>query len=94
MFRLNAPVVIRVKVEEVQTHIAIYSHTLLKIHDIGGQRSVKIAPLSLPPHHSGPATQLKHSSAGVIWMCRAFFTNSSCPLPWSSMVVSSQWIRW
>ena len=41
-----------------------------------------------------PPSQLKRSFAGVIWMCRASFTNSSCPLPWSSMVVSSQWIRW
>ena len=40
------------------------------------------------------ASQLKSSSEGVICMCRASFTNSSCPLPWSSTVVSSQWIRW
>ena len=42
--------------EEVQTNISIYSHALLRIHIIGGQRSVRIAPPSLPPHHSGPAT--------------------------------------
>ena len=54
MFRLNAPVVIRAKVKEVRTNITIYSHTLLRIHVIGGQRSVRIAPPSLPPHHSDP----------------------------------------
>ena len=41
-FRLNAPVVIRVKVKEVQTNVAIYSHALLRIHIIGDQRSVKL----------------------------------------------------
>ena len=30
-------------------NITIYSHTLLRIHLIGGQRSVRIAP-PLPPH--------------------------------------------
>ena len=43
-FRLNAPVVIRVKVKEVRNNIAIYSHALPRIHVIGGQRSVRIAP--------------------------------------------------
>ena len=52
MFQLNAPVVFRAKVKEVQTNITIYSHTLLRIHIIRGQRSVRIAPSSLPPHHS------------------------------------------
>ena len=46
------------------------------------------------PGTSSPPSRLKHSSTGLIRMCRASFTNSSCPLPWSSMVVSSQWIRW
>ena len=44
MFRLNAPVVIRAKVKEVQNNVAIYSHALPRIHVIGGQRSVRIAP--------------------------------------------------
>ena len=43
-FRLNAPVIIRAKVKKVRTNITIYSHTLLRIHVIGGQRSVRIAP--------------------------------------------------
>ena len=30
----------------------------------------------------------------VSGMCRAFFTNTSCPLQWSYTVISSQWIRW
>ena len=50
MFRLNAPVVIRAKVKEVRNNIAIYSHALPTIHVIGDQRSVRIAPPSLPPH--------------------------------------------
>ena len=85
--------------KEVQTNVTIYSHALLRIHIIGGHRSVWIVPPSLPPHHSdqqpgtsSPPSWLKHSSEGVIWMCRAFFTNSSCPLPWSSTVVSSQMV--
>ena len=69
-----------------------YSHALLKIHVIGSQKSVRIAPPSLPSDHTSPATsplsQLKHSSAGIIWMCRASFTSSSCPLLWSSTVVA------
>ena len=31
---------------------------------------------------------------GHHWMCTTSFTNSSCPLPWSSRLVSSQGIRW
>ena len=46
------------------------------------------------PGTSSPPSQLKRSSTGVIWMCKASFTNNSCSLPWSSMVVSSQWIGW
>ena len=45
--------------------VAIYSHALLRIHVIGDQRSVRIAPPSLPPHHSGPATRDFHSSISV-----------------------------
>ena len=59
---------------------AIYSHALLRIHIIGGQRLVRIVPPSLPlvqqPGTSNPSSQLKHSSVGVIWMCRVSFTNS------------------
>ena len=64
-FRLNAPVVIRAKVKEVQNNVAIYSHALPRIHVIGGQRSVRIAPPSLPPHLSGPATRDFQSSISV-----------------------------
>jgi len=55
MFRLNAPVIIRAKVIEVRNNVAIYSHVLPRIHVIGGQRSVRIVPPSLPSHHSCPA---------------------------------------
>ena len=34
--------------EEVQTNIAIYSHALLGIHVIGGQRSVRIVTAGGP----------------------------------------------
>ena len=85
--------------EEVGINVAIYSHVLLKIHVVGGQRSVKLllSPCLLitafqQPGTSSPSSQLKCSSEGVIWMCRDSFTNNSCPLPRSSTVVSSQWI--
>ena len=45
-----------------------------------------IAALQQPGAFS-PPSQLKHSSEGVIWMCRAFFTSSYClchgPALWS-----------
>ena len=62
MFRLNVPVVIRVKVKDVLTNVVIYGHALLRMHVIGGQRSVRIASPSLPPHHSSPATRDFQSS--------------------------------
>ena len=89
-FRLNVPIVIMAKVKEVRANVAIYSHALLRIHIIGGQRSVRIAPPSLPP------TQ-RSSSQGLLVLhpgCRASFTNNSCPLPWSSIVFSSQSVGW
>ena len=93
-FRLNAPVVImqgkRGRSVNKRCYL-YYTHALLRIHVIGSQKSVRIAPPSLPSDHSSPATsplsQLKHSSMGIIWMCRTF-TSSSCPLPWSSTMVA------
>ena len=64
-FRLNAPVIIRAKVKEVRNNVAIYSHALPRIHIIGGQRSVRITPPSLPPHHSGLTTRDFQSSISV-----------------------------
>ena len=55
MFRVNAPNIMQGE-SEVRTNTTIYI-ALLRIHVIGGQRSVRIAPSSLPPHHSGPATR-------------------------------------
>ena len=46
------------------------------------------------PGTSSPPSRLKRSSTVVIWMCKASFTNNTCPLPWSSTVVSYQWIGW
>jgi len=34
MFQINAPVIFRAKLEEVQTNVAIYSHALLRIHPL------------------------------------------------------------
>jgi len=67
--------------------------------EVKGQWGLLLPPCLLitavqQPGTSSPPSRLKCSSAGVIWMCRASFTNSSCPLPWSSTVVSSQWIGW
>ena len=80
--------------EKTANKCCYYSHTLLRIHIIGGQRSVKISPPSLL-HHSGSATRdfqssisVEVPSVGIIWMGRAFI-NSSCPLPWPNTVVSS-----
>ena len=57
-FQLNAAVIIKAKVKRyIQTNIAIYSHVLLRIHVIGGQRSVRIAPPSQPPYHRSQETQ-------------------------------------
>lgn len=45
---------------------------------------------------SGTSSQLKSSSAGAIWMCKAFFTGSSCPLPciWFRSLPNRQWLGW
>ena len=48
--------------KEVRNNVAIYSHALPRIHVIGGQRSVRIASPSLPPHHNSPATRDFQSS--------------------------------
>ena len=61
---MHAPVVITVKVEEVQT--------LLFVHIIGGQRLARIAPSSLPSHHSGPATRDFQSSISVETVLRGY----------------------
>ena len=46
-------------------NVAIYSQALLRIHVIGGQRSVRIALPFLSPHHSSPATRDFQSSISV-----------------------------
>lgn len=44
----------------------------------------------------GTSSQLKSSSAGAIWMCKDFFTGSSCPLPciWFRSLPNRQWLGW
>ena len=76
--------------EEVWTNSAIYSHALLRIHVIGGQRSVRIAPPSLPPHHSSPTTRDFQSSISVevhLWGCHL---HQSYPM--SSVIVVTYFI--
>ena len=51
--------------EEVQTNVAIYSHGLLRVHVIRGQRLVRVTPPFLPPHRSDPATREFQSSISV-----------------------------
>ena len=76
------------KVKEMRTDV-IYSHALLRIHVIGGQMSVRIASPCLlitvvqQTWTSSPPSRMKHFFMGIIYMCRAFFTNSSYPLPFS-----------
>ena len=41
------------------------SNALLRIHIIGGQKSVRIAPPSLPPHHCSPVSKDFQSSISV-----------------------------
>ena len=95
MFQMNALVVIRAKMkkcEQILLLIAMYYWECV----IEGQR---LATVNLPcflitvvqqPRNSSTTSLLKCSSEGVIWMCRASFTNSSCPLPWSRTAVFSQ----
>ena len=93
-FWLNAPVVIRAKVKKCeQTLLFIAMHywgyTSLEVKGLCG---LLLPPCLLitvvqQPETSSPLSRLKHSSEGVIWM--SSFTNSSCPLPRSSTVVSS-----
>ena len=48
-----------------QTLLFIAIHAVLRISVIGGQRSVRIAPPSLTPHHTSPATKDFQSSISV-----------------------------
>ena len=57
--------------EEVWTNVAIYSHSLLRIHVIGGQRLVRIASPSLQggrsnPHQFSPVLNLLLSFSTVL----------------------------
>ena len=91
MFQLNAPVVIRRKwnkCEQTLLFIAIYywGYTSLEIK---GWWGLLLPPCLLiiaiqQPGTGSPPYQLKCSSVGIIRMCRTSFTNSSCPLPWST----------
>ena len=70
-FRHNVSVVIRVKAKKVPTNVAIYSHALLRIHVIEGQRLVTIVSPSLPPHHYlihwEETTMLDHGRGQELW---------------------------
>ena len=50
-FRLDAPVVIRAKVEEVRNNVAIYSHTLLRILKVVLRADDPSGPIMETSHH-------------------------------------------
>ena len=79
MFQLNAPVVIRTK--STNKHCYLYIHALLRymLLEVKGRwwlllSSSLLITVVQQPGTSSPPSQLKHSSEGVIWMCRASFT--------------------
>ena len=72
-----------------------FLHLHLRIQVTGGQRSVRIAPPSCllitavqQPGISNPPSRFKHSSMGIIWMCKVLL----CQQLLSSVMV--QWIGW
>ena len=94
-FWLNASIVIQSKVKKCeQTLLFIAMHywgyTSLEVK---GRSGLLLPPCLLitaiqQPATFSPPSQLKCFSEGIIWMCRASFTNSSCSLPWPRTVVS------
>ena len=69
----------------MQVNVAIYSHVLLRIYIIGGQRSVKIAPLSLPAiHHSGQIKNPRQDRSSMIYVVKAGYH----PLPLLQLLFS------
>ena len=80
-FRLNAPVIIKAKIKEVRTNVAIYiamhywGYTALEVK---GRWGLLLPPCLLitavqQPESSSPPSWLRRFSEGVIWMCRASF---------------------
>ena len=94
-FGLNAPVVIREKVkrcEQMFLFIAMHYCGYMSL-EVKGWWGLFLPPCLITVIQlsgtSSPPSWLKRSSESIIWMCRASFNNSSCPLPWSRTVVSS-----
>ena len=75
-------------------HYRVSGHWRLKVSEDCSSLLTLLITVVQQPGTASPPSRLKSSSTGVIWMCKASFTNNSCPLPWSSTVVSSQWIGW
>jgi len=87
----------RKKCETTSLFIAMHYQEYTSL-EVKGRWGLLLPPCLLitavqQPGNFSPPSRLKRSSTGVIWMCKASFTNN-CPLPWSSTVVSSQWIGW
>jgi len=100
MFQLSSSVFFREKVKNTSTFIAVhYWGYVIECH---WRSKVRDNCSSLSPRQCGSATGissplslLKHSSAGVICMCRASLCSSfPCPLTLSSTDVSSQLMGW
>ena len=72
MFWLNGPVVIRAKVKEMWTNVAIYSHALPRIHIIGGKK-VGEGTLLLPPCLLITAVQQPGTSNPSSWLFASLF---------------------
>ena len=65
----DAPVVIRTKLREVRTNVAIYSHALPRIHIIGGLKLVRIDCSSFPASSQWSSNQghpVLHLSWGAL----------------------------
>ena len=96
---MNAPVIIRAKQKHYYSSSCTTENTChcrSRIRRIPPYlfSSCLLIASGLATRDSSPPSRLKCSSKGVMWICKASFINSSCPLPWSSTVVSSYWIGW
>ena len=72
---LNASVIIKAKVKEVRTNIAIYSHAPLKIHIIGGQVKLWLPSGPIPARSGRFYCTLTRSNPGDHWATITGFQN-------------------
>ena len=87
------------KSKEVWTNTAVNGNALLRIHIIGGQGLMWIAPPSLLPYHCSPASRDFQSSILVEALISKVSSGCAEPpspaapsLSWSNTNVSSHWI--